>query len=116
TKVELLLQEQNLAQQDQNVNLLASLDKTTKSQVVLQHTVEGLSVIVIAYYVSGLANYVFKALHQLGWLDKYELASGIFVPIALGLSFAIITWGRNRIHKKISASTQPSDSHTPKRS
>lgn len=116
TKVELLLQEQNLAQQDQNVNLLASLDKTTKSQVVLQHTVEGLSVIVIAYYVSGLANYLFKALHELGWLDKYELASGIFVPIALGLSFTIITWGRNRIQKKISAMPPASTSHTPDRS
>jgi uncharacterized membrane-anchored protein len=115
TKVELVLQEQNLAQQDQNVNLLASLDKTTKSQVVLQNTVEGLSVIVIAYYVSGLANYLFKAMHELGWLPSYELASGIFVPIALGLSFAIITWGRKRIHKKLSATPQPSASHTPDR-
>ena len=115
TKVELLLQEQNLAQQDQNVNLLASLDKTTKSQVVLQHTVEGLSVIVIAYYVSGLANYLFKALHELGWLDRYALASGIFVPIALVLSFAIITWGRNRIQKKISAMSSASNSHTSDR-
>lgn len=113
TKVELVLQEQNLAQQDQNMKLLASVDNTTKSQVVLQHTVEGLSVIVIAYYVSGLANYVFKALHELGWLANYELASGIFVPIALGLSFAIITWGRNRIHKKISATSQPPTSNTP---
>lgn len=106
TKVELVLQEQNLAQQDQNVKLLASVDNTTKSQVVLQHTVEGLSVIVIAYYVSGLAHYLFKALHELGWLTSYELASGIFVPIALGLSFAIITWGRKRIHKKLSSPTQ----------
>ena len=95
------------------MNLLASLDKTTKSQVVLQNTVEGLSVIVIAYYVSGLANYLFKAMHELGWLPSYELASGLFVPIALGLSFAIITWGRNRIHKKLSATSKPSASHTP---
>ncbi|MCA9420969.1 MAG: DUF3422 family protein [Nitrospira sp.] len=114
TKVELLLQEQNLAQQDQNMKLLASVDNTTKSQVVLQHTVEGLSVIVIAYYVSGLAGYVFKALHEFGWLAKPELASGIFVPIALGLSFAIITWGRNRIHKKMSATSRSSP--TPDRS
>ena len=54
TKVELLLQDQNLALQDQNLKMLASVDKTTKSQAILQHTVEGLSIIVIAYYLSGL--------------------------------------------------------------
>ena len=101
TKVELLLQEQNLSQQDQNMKLLASVDQTTKSQAVLQHTVEGLSVIVIAYYLSGLANYMFKALEEIGWLPNYPLASGIFVPVALGLSFAIITLGRKHIHKKL---------------
>lgn len=100
TKVELVLQEQNLAQQDQNVKLLASVDQTTKSQAILQSTVEGLSVIVIAYYLSGLANYIFKALHELGWLENYTLASGIFVPIALGLSFGLIAWGRKRLHAK----------------
>ena len=100
TKVELARQEQNLQLQDQNTKLLASVDKTTKSQAILQHTVEGLSVIVIAYYLSGLANYIFKAMHEIGWLSHYLLASGIFVPIALGLSFALIVWGRKRIHTK----------------
>ncbi|MDR4494601.1 MAG: DUF3422 family protein [Nitrospirales bacterium] len=110
TKVELLLQEQNLAQQDQNMKLLASVDQTTKSQAVLQHTVEGLSVIVIAYYVSGLANYVFKALEEIGWLSNYSLASGVFVPVALCLSFAIITLGRKHIHKKLFPSHPPASS------
>lgn len=110
TKVELVLQEQNLSQQDQNMKLLASVDQTTKSQAILQHTVEGLSVIVIAYYLSGLAHYVFKALHNLGWLSNETLASGIFVPIALLLSFGLITWGKKRIHHKHSSSTDPSNS------
>jgi uncharacterized membrane-anchored protein len=100
TKVDLVLQEQNLSLQDQNTNLLLSVDKTTKSQAMLQRTVEGLSVIVIAYYLSGLATYIFKALHELGWLANYVLASGIFVPIAIGLSFGLITWGRKRLHRK----------------
>ena len=99
TKVELVLQEQNLSQQDQNMKLLASVDETTKSQAILQQTVEGLSVIVIAYYLSGLAHYVFKAFHDLGWLTDHILASGIFVPIALALSFGLTKWGKNRIHK-----------------
>ncbi len=100
TKVELVLQEQNLSLQDQNRKLLLSVDKTTKSQAILQRTVEGLSVIVIAYYLSGLANYIFKTLHKLGWLANDVLISGIFVPIAIGLSFGLIAWGRKRLHRK----------------
>ena len=102
TQVELARQEQNFLLQDQNTKLLTSMDQTTKSQAILQQTVEGLSVIVIAYYLSGLAHYVFKALHDLGWLPNYILASGIFVPIALALSFGLITWGKKRIQKTYS--------------
>jgi len=109
TKVELVLQEQNLAQQDQNIKLLASVDQTTKSQAILQQTVEGLSVIVIAYYVSGLANYLFKAFHEMGWLSNYTLASGIFVPIAIGLAYGLITWGKKRIHQTHSSSPTQRD-------
>ncbi len=100
TRVELARQEQNLILQDQNLKLLASVDKTTKRQAILQYTVEGISVIVIAYYLSGLANYIFKALHEVGWLPNYLVASGIFVPLAIGLSFGLIAWGRKRIHTK----------------
>jgi uncharacterized membrane-anchored protein len=95
-----VLQEQNLSLQDQNRNLLLSMDKTTKSQAILQRTVEGLSVIVIAYYLSGLAHYIFKALHELGWLTNYALVSAIFVPIAIGISFGLIVWGRKRLHRQ----------------
>ena len=114
TKVELVLQEQNLAQQDQNMKLLASVDQTTKSQAMLQHTVEGLSVIVIAYYLSGLAHYLFKAFHDLGWLANETLASGIFVPIALLLSFGLITWGKKRIQQQHASSNDPHHSNSPK--
>jgi uncharacterized membrane-anchored protein len=100
TKVDLVLQEQNLSLQDQNRKLLLSVDNTTKSQAILQRTVEGLSVIVIAYYLSGLATYIFKTLHKLGWLANDVLISGLFVPIAIGLSFGLIAWGRKRLHRK----------------
>ena len=113
TQVELARQEQNMLLQDQNTKLLTSVDQTTKSQVILQHTVEGLSVIVIAYYLSGLANYLFKAFHELGWLPNYTLASGIFVPIALLLSFGLIKWGKNRIHQKHSPSNDTTNSDSP---
>ncbi|GJL64595.1 MAG: hypothetical protein NPIRA04_32490 [Nitrospirales bacterium] len=101
TKVDLLLQDHNIALQDQNLKMLASVDKTTKSQAILQHTVEGLSVIVIAYYLSGLGSYVFKALHEAGILHSYALASGIFVPISLLMSFGLVFIGRKILNKRL---------------
>lgn len=94
TRVDLILQSQNLT-------LLQSVDRTTKSQVILQHTVEGLSVIVIAYYVAGLGGYLFKGLQEMGWLKNAHIVSAIFVPIAIGLAFAITTVSKKYLHKKL---------------
>ncbi len=101
TKVDLLLQDHNIALQDQNLKMLASVDKTTKSQAILQHTVEGLSVIVIAYYLSGLGSYVFKALHKAGVLESSTYASGLFVPISLVISFGLVFIGRKILNKRL---------------
>lgn len=94
TRLDLILEGHNLS-------LLQSVDKTTKSQVILQHTVEGLSVIVIAYYLAGLAGYVFKGLYELGWLGNVNLASAVFVPIAIGLAFAVTTFSKKYLQKKV---------------
>jgi uncharacterized membrane-anchored protein len=99
TRVNLMQQEQNLILADQNLKLLSSVDSTTKSQVVLQHTVEGLSVIVVAYYLSGLANYFLKALQELGWISNAAVATGLFVPVSLGIAFLLIYFGRKFIYK-----------------
>ncbi len=100
TKVELQLQDQNLALENQILRLLRSMDKTTRRQAILQHTVEGLSVIVISYYLSGLGSYVFKALKALGWIDNADLFSGLFVPISLGIAFGLILLGRRFIYQR----------------
>lgn len=102
TRIDLIVESQNLT-------LLQSVDKTTKSQVILQHTVEGLSVIVIAYYLAGLAGYVFKGLYEFGWLSNATVASAIFVPIAIGLAFLITTVSKKHLQKKLA-----SDPSTPK--
>jgi len=107
TRIDLILQAQNLT-------LLQSVDKTTKSQVLLQHTVEGLSVIVIAYYLSGLAGYVFKGLYELGWLGNANLASAIFVPVAIGLAFAITTFSKKFLHKKLGEESLASKGDQPR--
>src|SRR5215210_4524522 len=107
TRVDLILQAQNLS-------LLQSVDKTTKSQAILQHKVEGLSVIVIAYYVAGLGGYIFKGLQEVGWLKNANLVSAIFVPIAIGLAFVITTVSKKYLHKKLAAEPSTDDMSRPK--
>ncbi len=113
TKVELQLQDQNLALENQNLKLLRNMDKTTRRQAILQHTVEGLSVIVISYYLSGLGSYVFKALETLGWIENHDLFSGLFVPISLGIAFGLILLGRKLIYKRRFDDSGPDPSDPP---
>jgi uncharacterized membrane-anchored protein len=107
TRIDLILESQNLA-------LLQSVDKTTKSQVILQHTVEGLSVIVIAYYMAGLGGYIFKGLQEMGWLTNANIASAIFVPIAIGLAFAITAFSKKYLQKKLEGEQRAPKTEQPK--
>ena len=100
----------DLILEGQNLTLLKSVDQTTKSQVILQHTVEGLSVIVIAYYLAGLAGYIFKGLSEMGWLKNASLASAMFVPVAIGLAFAITTFSKKHLHRKFLGNHLPEES------
>lgn len=94
TRADLLLQEQN-------VRLLHHMDQTTTNQTVLQHTVEALSVIVVAYYLTGLASYIWKAFKQAGWLADDAVVSGLTVPFALVLSSILIWVGRVVITRRL---------------
>jgi uncharacterized membrane-anchored protein len=67
-------------------------------------------VIVIAYYVAGLGGYLFKGLQEMRWLGNANLASAIFVPIAIGLAFGITTFSKRYLQKKLSAEHSSSES------
>ncbi len=103
----------DLMLQSQNLTLLASVDRTTKSQAILQYTVEGLSVIVIAYYLSGLMAYILKGLEEMGWLRNANIASALFVPLSLGFAVGITILGRKLLHKKFSGESTPPASEKP---
>lgn len=77
TKIDLITQEQSL-------ELQRSVDETTKTQVRLQHTVEGLSVIVLAYYMTALAKIVFDTVEKKDLLpySSYTMTA-IFIPVAI---------------------------------
>ena len=81
TKVDLNIQEQSL-------ELQKSVDETTKTQVKLQRTVEGLSVIIISYYIVSLAKFVFEGIKSAGIINvSTTLLTALFVPVAIIISF-----------------------------
>jgi uncharacterized membrane-anchored protein len=72
--------------ESQQQALLESMDRRAKLQLRLQQTVEGLSVIVMTYYATGLLQYVAKGLHSRGVSLDPDLVGLISVPtIAVGL-------------------------------
>ncbi len=84
-----------LSIQSQNQELLASMDKRSKVQLMMQHTVEGLSVAAISYYTIGLIKYLLDALYNSGIDVNKDLVLGISVPVVIGL-VAFVT---RKIHK-----------------
>ncbi|MDB5643346.1 MAG: hypothetical protein JWN07_2663 [Hyphomicrobiales bacterium] len=82
----------------QNRDLLRSMNDRARMQLRLQQTVEGLSVAAISYYVVSLASYVFKALHETGWMKmEAGVATALAVPVAL-VGIALIVRRIRRAH------------------
>jgi uncharacterized membrane-anchored protein len=74
------------------------MNDRARMQLRLQQTVEGLSVAAISYYVVSLASYVFKALHDTGWMKmEAGTATALAVPVAL-VGIALIVRRIRRDH------------------
>ncbi|MBB4285152.1 DUF3422 family protein [Roseospira goensis] len=71
--------------EEQNRDLLNSMNERARVQVKLQETVEGLSVVAISYYAVGLVGYLFKAMESGGVPLNVGLATGLAVPVVAGL-------------------------------
>jgi uncharacterized membrane-anchored protein len=82
--------------EQQNMELLKSMNARTRLQLRLQATVEGLSVAAISYYVVGLFGYVVKGAHDAGLHVDPTLATAAFVPVAV----LAIWWVVRRIRSR----------------
>lgn len=77
--------------EQQNRDLLESMNKRARQQLLLQQTVEGLSVAAVSYYVVGLLGYVFKAAKEAHLLPvDPNVATGIAVPLVLAGVFWVV--------------------------
>ncbi|MEM9174991.1 MAG: DUF3422 domain-containing protein [Myxococcota bacterium] len=82
-----------VARQQQNQSILGSVARSAEHQVKLQQAVEGFSIFAISYYAIGLLDYLAKSLEKLGLPIEPELATGIAVPLAIGL----VWWAVHRV-------------------
>lgn len=79
-----------ISMERQSRDLLRSMDKRAKMQLRLQETVEGLSIVVLSYYLLGLVSYGLKAVKAAGYEFDVELATGLSIPIVVGAVFLSI--------------------------
>ena len=82
--------------EQQNRDLLKSMNARTRLQLRLQTTVEGLSVAAISYYVVGLFGHLIEGAAAEGLHVDQRLATALFVPVAV----LTIWWMVRRIRRK----------------
>ena len=88
TRVQLTLEEQNQ-------ELMTSLNRRGKIQLLMQQTVEGLSVVAISYYLISIFQLGFETLHTMGAPIDKELATLLSIPVVM-----LMIWGvTRRIHR-----------------
>lgn len=91
----------DLALERQNQDLLRSMDRRALLQLRLQQTVEGLSVVVLSYYLMGLLGYVLKGLADGGVPVNPTLASAVLVPVVVAAVWLAI----RRLRRHLTATT-----------
>lgn len=84
-----------LSIQHQNQTLLTSMDKRSQVQLMMQHTVEGLSVVAISYYLFGLLKYLIDAIYDvIGIPVEKSIVTGAMIPLVVFL----VWFSLRRIH------------------
>lgn len=69
--------------ENQNGRLLASMDRSTRMQLRLQHLVEGLSAVAISYYLLSLIAYPLKAVEHVWNMPSSALILGVAAPLII---------------------------------
>lgn len=87
-----------ISMEKQSRDLLHSMDKRAHLQLRLQETVEGLSIVVLSYYLLGLVSYGLKAVKAAGIKFDTELATGIAIPIVVVTVFYSVRRIKSMVH------------------
>lgn len=80
-------------------DLLKSMDQRAHLQLRLQETVEGLSVVVLSYYLLGIVGYGLKAAKASGIDINVDLITGIAIPVVVLGVFLVVRKLRRLVGK-----------------
>lgn len=87
--------------EQQNRDLLASMNERTRLQLRLQRTVEGLSVAAISYYIASLVHLLAEGVHE-GGVDArlgFTLDAGVVTALAVPIAVLSVWWMVRRIRR-----------------
>ena len=90
----------DISMESQIRDLLKSMDNRAHLQLRLQETVEGLSVVVLSYYLIGIVGYGLKAIKAAGYAVNVELLTGVAIPIVV----AAVFFGVRRLRRMVKKS------------
>ncbi|MBD3895907.1 DUF3422 domain-containing protein [Halomonas sp. ML-15] len=82
--------------EEQNSAILQSLNERTSSQLKIQKAVEGLSIIVISYYLFSLFKLGLQSLDALGVVIEPIVAAAVLGPLGLGI-IGLLAWRIQRV-------------------
>lgn len=86
----------NSALEQQNRDLLRSMNRRARLQLRLQQTVEGLSVAAVSYYIVGLIGYLAKGASEASDNISESLVTALAVPIVVLVIWSIVRRIRSR--------------------
>ena len=82
--------------EEQNSEILQSLNERTSSQLKIQKAVEGLSIIVMSYYLISLGKLGLEGLDALGLAIEPSVAAAVLGPLGLGI-IGVLAWRIQRV-------------------
>ncbi len=86
-----------ISMEKQSRDLLSSMDRRADLQLRLQETVEGLSIVVLSYYLLGLVSYALKGLKASGVQFNTELVTGLAIPVVVAAVFFAVKRLREKV-------------------
>lgn len=82
----------------QNQLLLASVDRRAATQLRLQHNVEGLSVVVLTYYLANLLKIILEGTKEAGFGIDASLIIALTLPLLAGGVWSVVRKARDQNH------------------
>jgi uncharacterized membrane-anchored protein len=89
----------DIALEGQNQQLLRSMESRARQQLMLQETVEGISVVAISYYLVGIVSKFVGSVGQQFGTPDFKVADWILVPLVVLAVWLGVRHIKNRIRK-----------------